>query len=175
MQIEKSVVVVTRGVGFLAQHVAGERRFTRAQVLDAGSRDNDLRDRREVRSVLRHACPVAVMYLTASGGGIGANRAEPGRFLYENTITGVERLQALLGIQRPQGAPKWNGLRLPQVHATAVPQRRPLERLRRGDQRALRSGEGGAAERGTTARRTRHLRSPAIYSTKNRRVGVRRS
>ena len=38
--------------------------------------------------------PTGVIHLAAVTGGIGANRAEPGRFFYENAIMGIELLEA---------------------------------------------------------------------------------
>ncbi|HSH58096.1 MAG TPA: NAD-dependent epimerase/dehydratase family protein, partial [Acidimicrobiales bacterium] len=38
--------------------------------------------------------PSAVIHLAAVVGGIGANRAEPGRFFYENALMGIELIEA---------------------------------------------------------------------------------
>jgi GDP-L-fucose synthase len=46
--------------------------------------------------------PAALVHLGAVVGGIGANRAEPGRFFYENAIMGIELLEAC----RVAGVPK---------------------------------------------------------------------
>ena len=44
--------------------------------------------------MLQEVRPDAVVHLAASVGGIGANRAEPGRFFYENAIMGIELIEA---------------------------------------------------------------------------------
>src|SRR5690349_13278053 len=94
MDLSSAVVAVTGGTGFLGRHVAGELRRAGAQVLALGSRDYDLRRRHQIDQMLRDLRPNAVVHLAASVGGIGANRAEPGRFFYENAIMGVELLEA---------------------------------------------------------------------------------
>lgn len=94
MQLSDAVVVITGGTGFLGRHVSAELRFAGAQTLPLGRRDFDLRDRRGIHDMLRSVRPDAVVHLAASVGGIGANRAEPGRFFYENAIMGIELLEA---------------------------------------------------------------------------------
>ena len=44
--------------------------------------------------MLRELHPDAVIHLAAVVGGIGANKASPGRFFYENAIMGIELLEA---------------------------------------------------------------------------------
>lgn len=94
MDIKGSVVAVTGGTGFLGRHVAAELHRAGAQVLALGSQDFDLRRRHQIDRMLREIRPHAVVHLAASVGGIGANRAEPGRFFYENAIMGIELLEA---------------------------------------------------------------------------------
>jgi GDP-L-fucose synthase len=89
-----AVVAVTGGTGFLGRHVVGELRRSGARVLALGRQDYDLRHRHQIDRMLRDIRPTAVVHLAASVGGIGANRAEPGRFFYENAIMGIELLEA---------------------------------------------------------------------------------
>jgi nucleoside-diphosphate-sugar epimerase len=94
MRVEGSKVVVTGGTGFLGTHLADELREAGAQVSALGSSDYDLRDRAEVHRMLETIDPDALVHLAAVVGGIGANRAEPGRFFYENALMGIEVLEA---------------------------------------------------------------------------------
>ncbi|MBL7497291.1 GDP-L-fucose synthase [Frankia sp. CNm7] len=94
MDLSKSTVVVTGGTGFLGRHVADEIGRAGARVRALGRKDYDLRQRHNVQEMLRRLRPDALVHLAASVGGIGANLAEPGRFFYENTVMGVEVLEA---------------------------------------------------------------------------------
>ena len=64
--------------------------------------------------------PEILIHLAAAGGGIGANRANPGRFFYENAIMGIQ----LIEMARRRGIEKTvvlgHNLRLSEVHAGAV-------------------------------------------------------
>jgi GDP-L-fucose synthase len=94
MRLSGSRVVVTGGTGFLGRHVAAELRERGADVTAVGSGDYDLRDRREIDGMLADVQPDGVVHLAAVVGGIGANRAEPGRFFYENAVMGIELVEA---------------------------------------------------------------------------------
>ena len=48
-----------------------------------GSEEFDLRDKAQVAALYREVEPGIIIHLAAVVGGIGANRANPGRFLYE--------------------------------------------------------------------------------------------
>jgi GDP-L-fucose synthase len=87
-------VVVTGGTGFLGRCVAGEIERAGARVAAVGSADYDLRSRAEIDRLLRDSMPDAVVHLAAVTGGIGANRAEPGTFFYDNAVMGIELLES---------------------------------------------------------------------------------
>jgi GDP-L-fucose synthase len=88
------VIVVTGGTGFLGRHVCDELERAGAKVEPVGRARYDLRHRVEIDQMLADLRPDAVVHLAAVVGGIGANRAHPGRFLYENAIMGLELLEA---------------------------------------------------------------------------------
>jgi GDP-L-fucose synthase len=94
MKAAGSAVVVTGGTGFLGRHVAADMQSAGATVHALGTADYDLRKRPAIDAMLRDLQPDAVVHLAAVVGGIGANRAEPGRFLYENALMGIELLEA---------------------------------------------------------------------------------
>jgi GDP-L-fucose synthase len=87
-------VAVTGGTGFLGRHVAAELAAHGAEVAALGRADYDLRRRAEAERMLAELRPDAVVHLAAVVGGIGANRAQPGYFLYANAVMGLELLEA---------------------------------------------------------------------------------
>lgn len=94
MRLAGTSVVITGGTGFLGTQVAKELEAAGAEVFPLGRLDFDLRLRHEIDRMLRELRPDAVVHLAAVVGGIGANKASPGRFFYENAIMGVELLEA---------------------------------------------------------------------------------
>lgn len=78
----------------MGTHVATQLEGAGARVFSVGRRDYDLRRRDETERMLRDLRPDAVIHLAAVVGGIGANKAFPGRFFYENAIMGIELLEA---------------------------------------------------------------------------------
>jgi len=83
-------VVVTGGAGFLGSFVVERIRREGAEAIVARSRDYDLVDRAAVRRLLADARPDLVIHLAARVGGIGANRDNPGRYLFENAMMGLQ-------------------------------------------------------------------------------------
>jgi GDP-L-fucose synthase len=57
------------------------------------SKQYDLRDRDAVLRLYDDARPQIVIHLAATVGGIGANRANPGRFFYDNAIMGIQMME----------------------------------------------------------------------------------
>jgi len=83
-------VLITGGTGFLGSFVV-ERVKTLGcpDVFTPRSREYDLRHEAEVVRLLGDTRPDIVLHLAAVVGGIGANRDNPGRFLYDNLIMGA--------------------------------------------------------------------------------------
>ncbi|HEV8516280.1 MAG TPA: GDP-L-fucose synthase, partial [Candidatus Limnocylindrales bacterium] len=66
------------------------------------SADYDLRTGEGIERLVRDARPELVIHLAAIVGGIGANRANPGRFFYDNAIMGIQLIEAarLAGVEK---------------------------------------------------------------------------
>lgn len=84
-------VVVTGGAGFLGSYVVAKLRERGVeQIFVPRSRDYDLVRIENVRRLYDDANPDLVLHLAAVVGGIGANRANPGRYFYDNLMMGVQ-------------------------------------------------------------------------------------
>jgi GDP-L-fucose synthase len=57
------------------------------------SMNYDLRERDAIVRLYKDAKPQIVVHLAAVVGGIGANRANPGRFFYDNAIMGIQLME----------------------------------------------------------------------------------
>jgi len=86
-------VVVTGGAGFLGSFVVDRVKREGARVFVPRSRDYDLVDRAAVRRLLADARPDLVIHLAAQVGGIGANRDNPARYLFENAMMGLHMFE----------------------------------------------------------------------------------
>jgi GDP-L-fucose synthase len=83
-------VLVTGGNGFLGSFVVERLKAVGCPtVYTPRSREYDLRHETDVVRLLTDTRPDVILHLAAVVGGIGANRDNPGRFLYENLIMGT--------------------------------------------------------------------------------------
>ena len=87
-------VLVTGGAGFFGSFVVDElRRRGATEIFVPRSKDYNLVDRDACRRAIADARPDIVFHLAARVGGIGANRASPGLFLYDNAMMGLQLLE----------------------------------------------------------------------------------
>ena len=87
-------VLVTGGAGFFGSFVVDRLRAVGAeQIIVPRSRDYDLVDRTATHRLFAETKPDVVFHLAGKVGGIGANRANPGLFLFENAMMGLHVIE----------------------------------------------------------------------------------
>lgn len=90
MDLRQKRVLVTGGAGFLGQRVVQALRGRGCAEIGVPRRSEyDLTREVVVARLYREARPEVVIHLAAVVGGIGANRANPGRFFYDNLMMGT--------------------------------------------------------------------------------------
>ncbi len=103
IDLAHSSVVVTGGAGFLGSYVVDSLRARGCRKITVPrSASCDLRDASAIERLIDECQPDIIIHLAAVVGGIGANRANPGRFFYDNAIMGIQ----LLEIARQRGVGK---------------------------------------------------------------------
>ncbi|MBV8065367.1 MAG: GDP-L-fucose synthase [Actinobacteria bacterium] len=86
-------IVVTGGGGFLGSHLVERLRDRGEDPFVARRADYDLTRWDDAERLFRDAQPELVFHLAAEVGGIGANRANPGRYWYANLMMGAHMLE----------------------------------------------------------------------------------
>jgi GDP-L-fucose synthase len=87
-------ILVTGGTGFLGKHlVARLKAYEPAAILAPGSKEYDLVREANVIRLYEDTRPDIVIHLAAVVGGIGANRANPGKFFHDNLLMGVQVME----------------------------------------------------------------------------------
>jgi GDP-L-fucose synthase len=86
-------VMVTGGAGFLGSWVVQSLRQRGCQeVFVPRSKEYDLRRHEDICRAITDAAPDIIIHLAARVGGIGANRAHPAEYFYDNLMMGVPLL-----------------------------------------------------------------------------------
>ena len=86
-------VLVTGGGGFLGSHLVERLERDGHNVFAARRHDYDLTSMEATAGLFEDSQPEVVYHLAAEVGGIGANRANPGRYWYANLVMGAHVLE----------------------------------------------------------------------------------
>jgi GDP-L-fucose synthase len=87
-------ILVTGGHGFLGRHLVTKLKEKRpAAIFSPGKAGYDLVREPDIIRVYEDTKPDIVIHLAAVVGGIGANRANPGKFFYDNLIMGAQLME----------------------------------------------------------------------------------
>lgn len=105
MQLEKNKrVVVTGGSGFLGSFVVEQLKQCDwvTEVFVPRKRNYDLREKEAIAQLYHDARPEIVIHLAGIVGGIGANRANPATFFYDNLMMGTQLMHHayLTGVEK---------------------------------------------------------------------------
>lgn len=96
--------VVTGGAGFLGSFVVERlEQLGCSTIIVPRKREFDLLQQSHIVRLLETSKPDVIIHLAAVVGGIGANRENPGKFLYENLMMGVQLMEQA----RLAGVPKF--------------------------------------------------------------------
>jgi dTDP-glucose 4,6-dehydratase/GDP-L-fucose synthase len=87
--------MVTGGAGFLGSHLVEElqSRLGTVEIFVPRSDEYDLRKKSDIKRAFKNSQADVVIHLAATVGGIGANRANPGRYFYDNAVMGIELIE----------------------------------------------------------------------------------
>jgi GDP-L-fucose synthase len=100
---EKRRVVLSGGNGFLGSCVVEKLRAAGcAEMFTPHSREYDLREKPDALRLYKELQPDIFIHLAAVVGGIGANRANPGTFFYDNAVMGINAIEAgrIAGVEK---------------------------------------------------------------------------
>jgi GDP-L-fucose synthase len=97
-----SRILVTGGGGFVGSHLVERLESDGHDVVVARRADYDLTDMRDAARLFDDADAELVFHLAAEVGGIGANRANPGRYWYANLMMGAHVLEQARLHQTPK-------------------------------------------------------------------------
>jgi GDP-L-fucose synthase len=103
MNLKDKRVMVTGGAGFLGRYLVETLRARGySQIFVPRSAEYDLRQIEAVRRAFDDSQAKVVFHLAAIVGGIGANRARPGAFFYDNLMMGTQLMEEarLRGVEK---------------------------------------------------------------------------
>lgn len=94
LRLRNKRILVTGGAGFLGSFVVEKLKERGCkEIFVPRSKDYDLVQIDAVKRLYKDAEPDIIIHLAAKVGGIGANRANPGKFFYDNLMMGVQMME----------------------------------------------------------------------------------
>jgi len=85
-------ILLTGASGFLGQNIVPKLKQN-YHVYGISSKDADLRKQSDCKKVISRFYPDVIIHAAGSVGGIGANRENPGKFMYDNLIMGANLIE----------------------------------------------------------------------------------
>jgi GDP-L-fucose synthase len=89
MNLKDKRVLITGGRGFVGTNLVNELNSRGVNFYAPSKKDFDLRNELDVHRLFTNYKPHVVLHLAGKVGGIGANKAKPGEFFYDNIMMGI--------------------------------------------------------------------------------------
>ena len=93
MNLRDKRVLVTGGTGFLGRNIVRELNRHGADVYAPTHDTYDLTNKTDVWRLFEHTLPQVVIHCAATVGGIGLNKAKPGKLFYDNALMGIHVME----------------------------------------------------------------------------------